>query len=129
MNNNADEISQAEKRRIMIEKRRLKTYHGHAQAAIDDERQGRFATLDKPTVIGQAAGPIYPAQPAGSPWHSDPCPPEPSLGYSVDEQEPVGEKFEQAASSAQDDTPTPLSTESHVITDAGVGRVKFPRRW
>jgi hypothetical protein len=69
------------------------TYHSFAQSDLTDDRGGRFATLDKPAVTGSS--PIaYPNQPPGSPWHSDPCPPEPPLGYSVEEQEPVGEVFE-----------------------------------
>jgi hypothetical protein len=93
MNNNADEISQAERRRIMIEERRLRTCHGHAQHTDEDIYGGRFAKVNTTTVVG--AGSIsYPTQPANSPWHRDPVPAEPPLGYSVDAQEPVGEVFE-----------------------------------
>ena len=101
------------------------TFHSIALAGIDDERGGRYAAEgSKRTVIGSS--PVaYPAQPATSPWHHDPCSPEPPLGYSVDEQDPVGEKFEQAASSAQG-ADTPPSTE---ITGGGVGRAKFKRRF
>jgi hypothetical protein len=86
----------AEKRRIMAEERRMRTYHGHAQANIDEDRGGRFAVEGKATVIG--SGPIsYPAQPSGSPWHSEPIGTEPPLGYSVGDQEPVGEVHEREA--------------------------------
>ena len=89
---NADEISQAEKRRIMAEERRMRTYHGHAMDA-DHEMGGRYAKVHSTTVVG--SGPVqYPAQPPTSPWHHDPCPPEPPLGYSVDDVEPVGEVHE-----------------------------------
>jgi hypothetical protein len=90
--NNADEISQAERRLIMADERRGRTYNGHA---LDDELDlgGRFAKVNTTTVVG--AGPVsYPQQPQGSPWHSDACPPEPALGFSVDEIEPVGEVHE-----------------------------------
>jgi hypothetical protein len=108
--NNADEISQAEKRRILIEERRMRTYHGHALDA-DLEMGGRFSRVNTTTVVGSS--PIqYPAQPPTSPWHHDPCPPEPPLGYSVDEQDPVGEVFERAHSAASPVEPPP---------DAGVG--------
>ena len=92
MSNPADEISQTEKRRIMIEERRAKTYHGHAMDA-DLEMGGRYAKVHSTTVVGSS--PVsYPAQPPTSPWHHDPCPPEPPLGYSVDDVEPVGEVHE-----------------------------------
>jgi hypothetical protein len=69
----SDEINQAERRRIMIEERRLKTYHGYAMSAVDEERGGRYATEDnKQTVTGSTPTPSYPAQPSGSPWHSEP---------------------------------------------------------
>jgi len=83
MDDNADDVPQAKRRRIMIEERRLRTYHGHAQSTIDDERGGRYATQgSKQTVIGSS--PIaYPAQPENSPWHRDPVPDEPPLGYDI----------------------------------------------
>jgi hypothetical protein len=96
-------ISQKEKREVLANDRKVReatTYHSVAQASVDDERGGRYATEgSKQTVVGSS--PIaYPRQPENSPWHHDPCPPEPPLGYSVDEQEPVGEVFEREASAA-----------------------------
>jgi hypothetical protein len=92
MNNPADDIPQSVRRRIMAEERRLKTYMGHALDA-ELEMGGRFAKVHTTTVTG--ASPIsYPAQPTHSPWHSNPYPEEPPLGFSVDEMEPVGEPFE-----------------------------------
>jgi hypothetical protein len=98
MTNSADDIPQSERSRIMAEERRLRTYHGHAQANLDEDRGGRFAFSGSPkTVIGSS--PIqYPAQPAHSPWAKDACPPEPPLGFSVDEMEPFGEPHERTAS-------------------------------
>jgi len=96
--NNADDIPQRERRKVMENDRKvMATYHSHAQSSIDDERGGRYATEgSKQTVIGSS--PIaYPQQPSTSPWHSDPCPPEPPLGYSVEEMEPTGEMFEREA--------------------------------
>lgn len=124
--NGSDDIPQSERRRIMIEERRLETYHGHAMFTIDDTRGGRYGIEDtKQTVIGSS--PIsYPAQPAGSPWHSDPCPPEPPLGYSVDEQEPVGEMFERAEQSPSSDRSDGGVVGDRPTTDTGP---TFPRRW
>jgi hypothetical protein len=104
MNNPADEISQAIKRKILADRARLATYHAHGQAAIDDERQGRFAALSKATVVGTSPSIQYPRQPADSPANQFAMsPPEPPLGYSVNDQEPTGESWEQKAS----DRPAP----------------------
>ena len=91
--NNADEISQAERRRIMADERRGRTYHGVAASSVDDERGGRYANAGNSTTVVGASPISYPAQPATSPWHRDPMPDEPPLGYSVEDQEVVGEKF------------------------------------
>src|SRR5262245_19906565 len=82
----------------MAEERRMRTYHGVAASSVNDERGGRYAGEgSKQTVIGSS--PItYPAQPANSPWHHDPCPREPPLGYAIDGMECVGEPQEVRAS-------------------------------
>jgi hypothetical protein len=88
----ADEISQAERRRIIAWDRRSRTYFGQAQHT-DDDLGGRYAKVHSTTITG--SGPIsYPDQPSTSPWHHDACPPEPPLGFSVEEMEPVGEPFQ-----------------------------------
>src|SRR5262249_13956752 len=122
--NNADQISQAEKRRIMAEERRMRTYHGHAQANIDEDRNGRYGAIgNSTTVVG--SNPIsYPRQPAGSPWAKDECPPEPSLGYSVDDQEPTGEVFERDAPAL----PVAPVGAGDGGGSAVTGRPVFPRR-
>jgi len=91
VNNPSDEISQAERRRVMLEERKASTYLAQAQASIGDELGGRFAQSgSSATVIGSS--PIsYPQQPSTSPAM---MPVEPPLGYAIDGQEPVGEKFE-----------------------------------
>jgi len=94
MNNPIDEVSQAERRRIIENDRKvMATYHSHAQSTLNDERQGRFATLDKPTVTGSTPGSQFPRMPAGNPWREEPIGPEPFvdgrgegnvLGYAID---------------------------------------------
>jgi hypothetical protein len=71
------------------------TYHALAQAGIELEGTGRFAA--QTAVVGRDPAP-YPAQPAGSPWASDPVPPEEPLGESVDDVIPVGTPVEVQAS-------------------------------
>ena len=99
-----DEISQAERRRIMADDGRAKTYFGQAQHA-DDDLGGRYAKVHSTTVVGSS--PVsYPAQPPTSPWHHDPVPPEMPLGYSVDAIEPVGE-FHERGDAAHCDVAAP----------------------
>jgi len=94
MTNSADDIPQSERRRILIEERHLRTYHGHAQSAVDEDRGGRFAFSGNPATVTGSSPISYPAQPAHSPWAKDACPLEPPLGFSVEDMEPVGEPFE-----------------------------------
>jgi hypothetical protein len=130
MSNPSDEISQAEKRRILAEDRRARTYFSQAQASANDDAGGRFAaTANKPKVIG--ASPIaYPAQPEGSPWHSDPLPPEPPLGFSVEDQPTTGEPFEIARSMQASSTAASVDGETPTSSIGGgnVGVKPFRRR-
>jgi hypothetical protein len=93
-----EEVTQQEKREVLRNDRRVReasTYHAAAQSNIDDERGGRYAHLGSPTTVtGSAPTSVHPMQPENSPWHRDPVPDEPSLGFSVDAMEPVGEPFE-----------------------------------
>jgi len=103
MNNPADDIPQSVRRRVMANDHKvMATYHSVAQSTVDDERGGRYAVEGKQTVMGSS--PIaYPQQPSTSPWHHDACPPEPPLGFSVDEMEPVGEPAFATSSSVKAD--------------------------
>jgi hypothetical protein len=76
-----DEVTQAERRRIL---REGTTFHQHAQAFADEVNQGRFAATGVPTVTGSTPVPQYPA----GAHQFDPCGPEPSLGFSVNDLEP-----------------------------------------
>jgi hypothetical protein len=140
--NPADEISQREKRRILAEDRQVRsTYLQHAESAVDEDRGGRYAaTGSSPRVIG--ASPIsYPQQPTNSPWHHDPVGDEPSLGYSVEDHDAVGERHERAGSAvpveptnrmdtADGGSPAAEELDRHVITPpvAGPTSKGFRRR-
>src|SRR6516165_1620471 len=63
----------------------------------DDLAGGRYAKITRLSVVVSSLV-AYPRQPETSPWHHDPCGVEPPLGYSVEDQEPTGEKFEQQRS-------------------------------
>ena len=87
-----DEFTQDEKRQVLENDRRVRergtTYSTFAQALADEDRQGRFQTVNQTTHT--ATNPVYPEQPANSPFHRDPVPDEPALGFSVEDHEPVG---------------------------------------
>jgi hypothetical protein len=124
-------VTQREKRQVMENDRQVReaaTYHSVAKAGLDDERGGRYAagSGSKASVVGTS--PIsYPTQPAGSPWAKDDAPAEPPLGYSVDEQEPVGEMFERASTSAAPEVGEPPSPSDHSGGDVR-SRPRFRRR-
>src|SRR5262245_50784215 len=115
-----DEISQAERRRIL---REVTTYHAAAQGFVNDDRGGRFAVLEKAHVTGSTPVVAYPKQPSG-PWSEGPGPAEPPLGYSVEAVEPVGELHERVGTS-----PSSYSaTAAPVGVGVGVRRAALRRR-
>ena len=117
--NSEDEISEAERRKIMESDRlarRASTYHALADAAANELSGGRYAqSANRQTVIGSS--PIsYPAQPENSPWAKDPMPQEPPLGWSVEDMEPTGEPFELERSRE-----TSSAMAASQVDDAGPG--------
>jgi hypothetical protein len=102
---NNPEITQAEKRRVLAndrkvaEERRLSTYRAFAEANADLELGGRFSKVTTVTVIGASPAVTYPRQPTDSPANQlAMTPQEPSLGYDINAMEPTGEIHEQKAS-------------------------------
>jgi len=81
----ADEISQREKREVMFGD----SLSQRASAAAELEKVGRFAPVRPQLVVGADPGPQYPS--AAYPFQCDPTGIEPPLGFSVDDQVPVGE--------------------------------------
>jgi hypothetical protein len=66
----ADEISQALKRRVIENDRKVRegsTYFAHAQASIDDELRGRFAQSGQSASVTGSSPISYPQQPSTSP--------------------------------------------------------------
>jgi hypothetical protein len=57
-------------------------YMRRAASMIGSELGGRFQRLAEQQIVGQSATP-YPAQPANSPFASNPVPTEPPLGIDV----------------------------------------------
>jgi hypothetical protein len=102
-NYNADPPTQAEKRETIENDRKVReaakdearagTYFAQARATLGQEVGGRYAAMARPVITGAGAY-VVPRLPESSPWSHDPCAPEPPLGYSVEDQEPVGEAHE-----------------------------------
>ena len=92
----ADEAREAQRRRRVIEERRMRSYHGQAQS-MDLDLGGRFAKVTKTTVTGTDPVVRYPSLPTDNPWNKDVLPTEPSLGYSIEDMEPTGEAWERSA--------------------------------
>jgi hypothetical protein len=74
-----------ERMRVFAQDQSLRTgtYLSHTH---DDIHQGRFAAIGRAQVVGATAVPQYPA---AGPHQSDPCGPEPSLGYRIDDMAPL----------------------------------------
>jgi hypothetical protein len=69
------------KERHEVPKDLEETLFSRQQNMIDDAGE-RYAQITPTKLTGQS--PSVPEQPAHSPWHSDPVPPEEPLGYSID---------------------------------------------
>jgi hypothetical protein len=76
---------QQERRETIVNDLKVRgtTFHAFAQAEAEEPR-GRFSGVNPPHVVGTALITKYPEQPENSPFHIDPVPSEPPLGYSID---------------------------------------------
>jgi hypothetical protein len=83
------DATQREREEVLRNDQRANTFAGRAISEADDVR-GRWAEINKSNVVGATPTVDYPRLPSG-PW-ADPVqvPPEPSLGFSVEDHEPVG---------------------------------------
>jgi hypothetical protein len=104
-----DEPTQAEKRAVL---RNDALVRGAALADVAEvfnpQPGGRFAA-SAPTTTS------IPRQPEGSPWAADPVPPEPPLGFSVDDLPIVGEPHEIERSIAAPALTTPVISAPGVV--------------
>jgi hypothetical protein len=119
----ADEISQAERRRVLANDRKvLATYHAVAQTSIDDDRGGRFAVRSPTTVVGTS--PVtYPRLPLSSPANQAAMTAqEPPLGYSINDQECVGEPHEREGT-----PPSPAAVELPDVDVRGPAKARWRR--
>jgi hypothetical protein len=108
---------QAERARVMLEdlrKQQGATLHGRAQADAEVP-QGRYAAINKTQIVGANALPIYPAAAA---HQSDPCGPEPALGYRIDAM-PELESPIVASSFGEAQAPGPASDDAPSLASLG----------
>jgi hypothetical protein len=79
---NEDEISQAEKARIIRE--RANVFINHTTGEI--EIPGRFGAINRAEIVGQKSQDPWPTMPEGNPWCGpDPCGQERSFGVQLTE--------------------------------------------
>jgi hypothetical protein len=137
-----EDIPQDERRRVLKEgelARKASTYFQQASANIEDERGGRWAKHVKTVVAGSDPSVAVPRQPSSSPSNQMAMmPPEPVLGYSVEDHEACGEYWEiqaslksQGASSsamAAPKTDDGVSTSPPISARVGARRRSFRRR-
>lgn len=90
-----NDASQKERAAVLKNDFRAKTLQGRAVAELQMEERGRFAR--NVNVTAATGAPTYPA---ASDWTQDHLPIEPSLGFDVNAQEPVGTIAEIEASLA-----------------------------
>ena len=85
-----DQEEQAERRRVLLQdadvrnQQQASSILDHAVAAANDTAGGRFAAVNAAKVVGQSPA-IAASYPAASAAHQTELPPEPSLGFSIDE--------------------------------------------
>jgi hypothetical protein len=106
-----NDATQAERQEAL----RNDTYHG--RASHDLELGGRFAAINKPSIIG-AASAKYPKLPSSSPWSADPVPPEEPLGFEINALEPVGTAAEIEASLGEAAAPADVHHPPSVVETA-----------
>jgi hypothetical protein len=112
--------------RLLREQQKASTFHQHAQAQALDTAGGRFAATGAPRVVGSTPNPSL-QYPAASAAHQTELPREPSLGYSVDQLDPLeSPSFAQgqlpdSAPAAAASTNAPLLPSDVVQRDAGSG--------
>jgi hypothetical protein len=113
----AERIDTMRNDKLVREQRQGTTLHQFALSQADEINQGRFRSQGVPSVTGSAAIVKYPQ--ASTPFQSDPVPPEPPLGFAIDQMfadessapmvEAPGAPADAAPST---ESPTPAAVES-----------------
>ena len=122
-----DQEEQAEKRRTLLNDARVRaqskngdtgTFLSHTHI---DDAGGRFAAVNAAKIVGQSPG-IAASYPAASAAHQTELPPEPSLGFSIDEMPGLESSMATSSSSVEatgDPADTPSSDDGGSATSSG----------
>src|SRR5262252_7677577 len=122
-----DQIDQAERRATLENDRRVReqskngdtgTFLSHTHI---DDAGGRFATVNAAKIVGQSPA-IAASYPAASAAHQTELPPEPSLGFSIDELPGFESSMATSSSSVEatgDPADAPSSDDGGSATSSG----------
>jgi len=122
----SDQEGQAEKRRVLLQdadvQRRQQEQSGTflSHTHIDDAG-GRFAAVNAAKIVGQSPA-IAASYPAASAAHQTELPPEPSLGFSIDEMPGLESSMTTPSSSVEatgDPADAPSSDDGSPATPSG----------
>ena len=112
-----DQEEQAEKRRVLLQDAdvRNRSRNGDTGTFLShthiDDAGGRFAAVNAARIVGQSPA-IAAAYPAASTAHQTELPPEPSLGFSIDEMPGLEPSMVAPLSSAIEATGDPADAPS-----------------
>jgi len=82
------QIDQEERKRVLDNDRRVREQTGTYLSHTHSDLGGRWAAIQRETVVGRPSTNEPPPLPPTSPWAGpDPVPDEPALGYPIDQVE------------------------------------------
>src|SRR5215472_3351660 len=122
-----DQEEQAEKRRVMMQDAdvRNRSRNGDTGTFLShthiDDASGRFAAVNAAKIVGQSSA-IAASYPAASAAHQTELPPEPSLGFSIDEMPGLESSMTTPSSSIEatgDPADAPSSDDGSPATPSG----------
>jgi hypothetical protein len=115
-----DQEEQAEKRRTLLNDARVRngdtgTFLSHTHI---DDAGGRFAQINAAKIVGQSPA-IAASYPAASAAHQTELPPEPSLGFSIEEMPGLEPSAAPPAGVTGDPADAPSSDDGSPATPSG----------
>jgi len=119
-----DQEEQAEKRRTLLDDARVReqsrngdtgTFLSHTHI---DDAGGRFAAVNAAKIVGQLPT-IAASYPAASAAHQTELPPEPSLGFSIDEMPGLESSMAPPVEATGDPADAPSSDDGSPATSSG----------
>src|SRR5215472_2496030 len=119
-----DQEEQAEKRRVMLQDAdvRNRSRNGDTGTFLShthiDDAGGRFAAVNAAKIVGQSPA-IAASYPAASAAHQTELPPEPSLGFSIDEMPGLESSVAPPTEVPGDPADAPSSDDGSPATSSG----------